>query len=93
MILKPGTIPKRDEFDDFTIVEVWRKAIPYKRFELYKKDCFGSIIFFDDYLIETENGWIIDYIVPIEKGGTNEIENLRPVHWKNIGHISHNYGG
>lgn len=71
-------------YDDFTIVEVWRKAIPYRRFELYKKDSFGSIMFYDDYGIESENGWVIDFIVPIEKGGKDELENLQPVHWRNI---------
>jgi hypothetical protein len=84
MNIKPNTDFTGNDFDDFTIVEVWRKAIPYKRFELYKKDCFGSLIFFDDYGIESENGWLINHITPVEKGGTNEIENLQPVHWKNF---------
>jgi hypothetical protein len=75
----------QSEFDDFTIVEVWRKAIPYKRFELYKKDHLGSILFFDDYGIESENGWFIEYIIPLEKGGVEEISNLRPIHWMNYG--------
>lgn len=35
-----------NEFDDFTIVEVWLKAIPFKHFELYKKDAYGSLMFF-----------------------------------------------
>lgn len=74
----------KKEFNDITIVEVWRKAIPVKHFELYKKDRFGSLMFFDDYEIESENGWFIDYVVPIKKGGTEEIENLQPVHWKNF---------
>ena len=73
-----------NEYDDITIIEVWRKAIPYKHFELYKKDCYGSIIFYDDYGIKSENGWVIDYITLPEKGGTDQIENLQPVHWKNI---------
>ena len=72
------------EFDDFTIVEVWRKAIPYKHFELYKRDRFGSLMFYDDYEIQSENGWLIDYIVPLKKGVIDKIENLQPVHWKNF---------
>lgn len=83
MLNKQNYIALNNNYDDFTIVEVWRKAVPYKRFELYKLDKFGSIMFYDDYGIETENGWVIDYIIPPEKGGANKIENLQPVHWKN----------
>jgi len=72
------------EFNDFTIVEVWKKAIPAKHFELYKKDCFGSLIFFDDFGIESENGWVIAHIIPVSNGGTDDIRNLQPVHWKNV---------
>ena len=72
-----------NNYDDFTIVEVWRKAIPYKKFELYKKDCYGSLMFYDDYGIESENGWLILHIISVSDGGTDEIENLQPVHWKN----------
>lgn len=83
MNIKPNTDINGNEFDDITIVEVWKKAIPYKRFELYKLDCFGSLMFYDDYGIETENGWEIGYIKPVSEGGTDEIENLQPLHWKN----------
>lgn len=72
-----------DEYDDFTIIEVWKKAIPYKHFELYKLDRLGFLMFFDDYGIESENGWII---YPTKIGPTTgklEIENLEPLHWKN----------
>ena len=41
-------------------------------------------MFDDDYGIKSENGWVIDLIVPIEKGGKDEITNLQLVHWKNI---------
>lgn len=73
------------EYDDFTIVEVWRKAIPYKRFELYKKDCYGSIIFFDDYGIKSENGWVIVNVKSLSESEADAIENLIPLHWRNIG--------
>jgi hypothetical protein len=81
------------EYDDFTIIEVWRKAIPYKRFELYKKDCFGSIIFFDDYGIKSEKGWEIVNIKSRSQSGTDDIENLIPVHWRNIDRICPKNGG
>jgi len=83
MNIKPNTDINGNEFDDITIVEVWKKAIPVKHFELYKKDIYGSLMFFDDYGIETENGWEIGYIKPVSEGGTDEIENLQPLHWKN----------
>lgn len=83
MNIKPNTDINGNEFDDITIVEVWKKAIPYERFELYKLDCFGSLMFYDDYGIKTDNGWEIGYIKPVSDGGTDEIENLQPLHWKN----------
>jgi hypothetical protein len=83
MNTKPNTDLNGNEFDDLTIVEVWRKAIPYKRFELYKKDIYGSLMFYDDFGIESENGWEVGYIKPVNNGGTDDLENLHPVHWKN----------
>lgn len=74
-----------NDFDDFTIVEVWEKAIPYKHFELYKLDRFGSLMFFDDYGIKSENGWIISQKDNEKKDdeNLNNPVNLEPLHWKN----------
>lgn len=75
---------EKNDYDDYTIVEVWKKAIPYKHFELYKLDRFGSLMFFDDYGIQSENGWVISLINPGDKNGTDNIENLEPLHWRNV---------
>jgi hypothetical protein len=72
-----------ESFDDYTINEVWKKAVPFRRFELYKRDRFGSLMFFDDLGIESENGWVISMIKSKEEGGTLEIANLEPLFWKN----------
>ncbi|MFZ2323660.1 MAG: hypothetical protein WAV89_08190 [Ignavibacteriaceae bacterium] len=72
-----------NDYDDFTIIEVWKRAKPYKHFELYKLDRLGSLMFFDDYGIKSENGWVI---CPTKSSVTDrkiEIENLEPLHWKN----------
>ncbi len=73
----------KKDYDDYTIIEVWKKAIPYKHFELYKLDRYGSLMFFDDYGIQSENGWVIAQINSNNKNNKDEIENLEPLHWKN----------
>ena len=34
---------------------------------------------------EGEYGWKIEHIKPVSKGGTDDINNLKPLHWKNNG--------
>ncbi len=31
----------------------------------------------------SEYGWEIDHIKPVSEGGTDELSNLRPLHWEN----------
>ena len=60
-----------------------KKGIPLMRFELYKKDRFGSFIVSDYLGIESENGLVISMIKFNKEGGTLEIANPEPHHWKN----------
>jgi hypothetical protein len=66
--------------------QVWEKAEAVKGYDAskYRKDVCGAWIIRSQHG-KTLNlyGWSIDLIIPIERGGTYEIENLRAVQWQN----------
>lgn len=74
------------KFPQEIVWQVWSKGyiISVLDAPVWRRDGCGAWIRRTDY--EDRNsayGWVIDNIIPKSQGGTNEISNLRPLHWEN----------
>lgn len=80
-------------FSEEIIGQVWQKSTQVDRNDpnIWRKDIAGAWIRRDQYGKSTEYGWEIDHIFPASRGGTDSIENLLPLHWKNNRCKSDNY--
>ena len=64
--------------------QVWAKAKQVKgeNPNVIRCDDNGNLIHKSSYGTEGEYGWEIDHIKPKSKGGSDDLRNLRPLHWK-----------
>ena len=67
------------------IRSVWEKAGKMEGFDpaMYRRDACGALIMRDKYGKENPFGWEIDHIFPMAKGGDDNPENLRALHYQN----------
>lgn len=79
-------VTKKRDFTEEEVDDVWKKAIkqPDNNPGVFRKDYAGAWIKREDYGDRTKPyGWEIDHLKPLSKGGTYDLENLYPMHWKN----------
>ena len=71
--------------DSTKIQEIWNKAAEVSGYDSsrWRKHFAGAWIHRDQYGLPTEFGWDIFHLIPASKGGTNDIDNLLPIHRKN----------
>jgi hypothetical protein len=74
-----------DLFEELTTLLIWRKAITVLGLDPveWRQDEFGNLIRFSEYGDRTSpHGWEKDPIKAVALGGTDDLDNVRPLHFR-----------
>ena len=95
MCRKPGTDCNGNPFSGDVKDKVWAKVPKSGKGvagHLVKNDkCGAPMGYFSYGDRDSESGWEIDHIKPISNGGSDDIDNLQALNWKNNAGKSNNY--
>lgn len=77
-----ATFTKSMAMDQEFLTRLWNKASKIDGLNplIYRKDACGALIMRDKFGMENPFGWVIDHIFPVDLGGDNHFDNLRPLH-------------
>ncbi|MCK4413805.1 MAG: HNH endonuclease [Candidatus Eisenbacteria sp.] len=72
-----------ERFSERPIEEVWQKAQGVPGSRTQRVDVCGATMERDQYGQQTAHGWEIDHVIPVSRHGTDDLDNLQPLHWRN----------
>jgi hypothetical protein len=71
-------------YSDEDLRRIWAKGKIVSADNLWRKDVCDAFMYWPHYgNRNSEYGWEVDHIVPIARGGGEDLSNLRPLHWEN----------
>jgi hypothetical protein len=91
MARQPNTSTSGTTFTEGTIEAVWKKGASDPAYPGFRKDACGAWMQRAKYGKLEQFGWEIDHIKPVSKGGTDALDNLQPLLWRNNRHKGDSY--